>query len=160
MNVTGNPMFQLSERTEAIVKVLRGVNQDISYGAIASAVGFPVTGATAALSSARRILESRENIVFETVRGQGLIRLNDSGKVASTERHARTIGRTAKRGSKRLTTVENFAALKPNEQLAATLRATQFEFTQQAVSTKKPATKVSNGPDIGSLLAALKKQQD
>lgn len=151
-------MFQMSERTAAIVSTLRGVNQDIGYPTLSRAVGFPVTGATAALISARRHLESTENIVFDTVRGQGLIRLDDSGKVASTERHARTIGRTARRGRKRLGTVENFAGLKPKEQLAATLRATQFEFAQQAVSTRKPvAPPKVEGVGIADMLQQIKK---
>jgi hypothetical protein len=154
----GNPNFQQSEQTAAIVATLRGVNQDISYVALSKAVGFRVTGATSSLISARRVLESAENIVFDTVRGQGLIRLDDAGKVASTERHARTIGRTARRGRKRLNTVENFSALKPKEQLAATLRATQFEFAQQAVSTKKPSAPPKvEGLDIAALLQQIKK---
>lgn len=155
--LTGRLNFEMSEETAAVVKALRGVNLDISYTALSRAVGFAVTGATSALISARRHLESRENIVFETVRGQGLVRLDDTGKVKSTERHARTIGRTARRGRKRLNTVENFAALKPKEQLAATLRATQFEFAQQAVSTKKlPDVRAVEKLDIAAALKAIK----
>lgn len=148
----GSPDFIMSEQTAALVKVLRGVNKDISYATLSRAVGFNITGGTPWLTSARRNLENTEGIVFAVIRGEGLRRLDDSGKVASTTKHARTIGRTARRGKKRLGTVENFTALPMKDQLAATLRATQFEFAAQAVSTRKlPAPAQNATLDIKAL---------
>jgi len=154
--LNGRPAFIMSEQTAALVGALRGVNRDISYTALSRTVGFAVSGSSPQLASARKHLESRESIVFETIRGEGVRRLDDTGKIGSTAKHARTIGRTARRGRKRLRTVENFAALPQKEQLAATLRATQFEFAEQAVSSKKienPAAAVdSSGSDLKQLL--------
>lgn len=135
----GRPDFKQSEETISLIKALRGVNQEITYDSLSGMVGFPVSGATPALGSARRNLERNESIVFTTLRGQGLRRLDDTGKVDSTDRHARTIGRTARRGRKRLSVVDNFAGLTKEKQLKSTLRMTQFEFAQQAVSSKVPA---------------------
>lgn len=155
----GKPLFVMSKETQAIVEVLRGVNQEISYPHLSAAVGIAVTGNTPALASARRHLESAEGIVFDVVRGQGLVRLDDVGKVASTARHARSISRAARRGKKRIGSIENFAALPNDAQLQATLRATQFEFAHQAVSSKKldDPSKLAGKLDIKGLMSRIKK---
>ncbi len=151
----GNPAWHMSEETIALIKVLAGVNQDISYADLSRATGYKTP--SPALASARRHLESQANVVFETVRGIGLRRASDDEKVKSTARHLRSISRTSRRGKKRLAAVEHFELLKPATQLEATLRATQFEFVQQAVSTRPAPTPVTTNDgklDIKALVAA------
>jgi len=137
-------MFERSAETERLIDILRGVNDEISYANASRLAGFAIHGGTPALTSARRHLETQHGIVFDCVRGVGLRRLGDVEKVTSTARHARSIRRTAKRGTTRIGAIENFAALPLKEQLQATLRATQFEFARQAVSAKQ----VEAPPDV------------
>lgn len=149
----GRLIFEQSEKTLACIKVLRGVNYEVSYDALSQVVGFPVVGSTPALQSARKHLEKFENIVFECIYSEGLRRLDDSSKVRSTARHARQISRTARRGMKRLATVDSFEKLSPSDQLAATLRNTQFQFVRSAMTTPKDDAKMqATNNDLSDVL--------
>lgn len=150
-------MFVMSENTRAMVKALRSINRDVSYETLSKVVGFPVTGATPSLTSARRHLHSAENILFDVVRGQGLRRLDDGEKVSFMAKPAKQIHRASKRGTKVYKSIDNFAALSLPLQLEATLRATQFEFAAMAVSTKKlPGVEPVDNTDLNAQLAAIK----
>lgn len=138
----GHPIFEQSEKTLACIRVLRGVNFEISDKAMSESVGFTVTGSTPAVQSARKHLEKVEGVVFERIYGEGFRRLDDTNKVRSTARHVRQISRTARRGMKRLDTIDSFENLSPSDQLTATLRNTQFQFIRSAMTTPKDDSKM------------------
>lgn len=74
-------MFNLGADTRAIISKLRSVNvgETISYDDIESVVGRDIDDIRGNLATARRRLQVDFGIVFDPVRGEGLVRLDDRG---------------------------------------------------------------------------------
>lgn len=109
-----------------------------SYAELSAAIGKPVTGAMAALQTAKRSL-LREGFVFSPIRGEGVHRLTDVEVVASDDisplrRHARRLG-------KKLSTV-SYEQLDPAHQLALTAKSSVVGMVA-AVTTEKAIEKVA-----------------
>lgn len=92
--------FERSPDTEAVINVLRGVNDEITYAQLARRTGLSVTRVKQVLPSARRILES-DLIGFGVIRGEGLKRLAPGDKAVLTVDVLDRIGRASGRGLKR-----------------------------------------------------------
>lgn len=154
-----NPAFHRSDLTDQIVTAILQFNAEtITYVDLSIRIGQPVDGASSALRSARRIIEREHRIVYETVIGVGLRRLDDGQKVRSTARHVRAINRSANNGKRRLKSAD-YNTLNNEDQLLHTIRNTQFAEIKKAVSNKAaqeavPAVKDS---DIKAALAKLVK---
>lgn len=118
--------FERSAATDAVIRVLRAVNGDITYADIATRAKLPLTVTKTALHSARRILR-REKILFGTEIGIGLKRLGDTEKVQLSQTHRHRLGKASGRALKDLTTIENFEALSNVDQLQVTTNRTIFE---------------------------------
>lgn len=85
----------------------------VSYSDLSELIGKDVQVGKGyqALSRARKILERENGKVVEPVFGQGMRCLEDESKVDSSEYYVKKAGRAGKKAVKRLTTIENFAAL-------------------------------------------------
>lgn len=146
-------MFQdRSALTQKCIDVLRGINQQIEYPTLLRAIGVQKMP-SGALASARRALE-REQICFLTIRGFGLRRLSDSEKVASVEKHKRSIKNASKRGIRRLDAVSEFGKLPNIDQLSATISRTTFEAIRSHM--RKPSVQQKAAPLPLPQLAVLK----
>jgi ribosomal protein L30/L7E len=134
-------MFQKSDLTRKTIELLAGTNHDISYPAIAAHCGQP--GMTprlrSAIAAARHILERDKGLVFETLRGTGLRRMDDSAIVQSTSAIRLAIRKKARSGQTRLQAVQDFAALSNKDQEQATINQTLFAMTSR-LAGKDPDT--------------------
>jgi hypothetical protein len=83
--------------------MLTPVGSIITYARLSEVLGKPVSGTTSALSSARRIVEHEDKILFGCVRGQGLKRLDSEGVVDQASTKTQAVRRRARRVVKTLT---------------------------------------------------------
>lgn len=108
---------ELGLDTQTIERLLQAlqIDESIPYAALSDAIGRDVrTEARHALDSARRRLLRAHRLLFECVRGVGLKRLGDEGKVSTGEWHLRRARTQAKKCVDKVTAVDNFQAL-PND---------------------------------------------
>jgi len=146
--------------TDAGVRVLRGVNDQISYLDYAKRAKLSLERAKEVLPNVRRIL-SHEKILFGVVRGIGLVRLGDSEKVKLPVRRMKQIHGQSKRIIRELDTIENFELLGQDErQQATTYRTIANAIRQQAlVKYKAPQVSASaTGAPVPNVAALLKKK--
>jgi hypothetical protein len=88
------------------------VGEEISYQELSAAIGRNVQGiAYPALDTARRMCRNEHRMVFGTVRGKGLVRLDDAGIVSEGASGLSKIRREAKRRAKVLTCVQDFESM-------------------------------------------------
>lgn len=114
------PVFQVSIDTKTLADYLRGVaaGQVVRYGDLSRLIGRDVQrSGRHALVGARRVLQ-REAMEFEAVAGVGIKRLSDSEIARLATPVIKHIGRAARRGLRRLSSVRDFASL-PNEDKVA-----------------------------------------
>lgn len=101
--------FEKSADTKIIESMLSAavIGQTITYEEISKAIGRDVrVHSLSALGTARQGVLRSNGIVFGVEKNVGLVRLDDSGIVRSTENDRRTLQRKAKRSLRKLAVVE------------------------------------------------------
>ena len=97
------PMFQRGADASRLHEelTLTPVGKVVTYERLTDALGKPVTGASGALTSARRIAQREDGMVFACIRGAGLKRLDSEAivdmsgmRVQGVRRHARRVVKT------------------------------------------------------------------
>jgi len=126
-----------SPDTNLVVTALRGVNGDVAYVALAAQVDLPVARVKTLLPSARNILRAEQGILFDVVRGVGLRRLDNQGKVKKVDTAVKKISRAAKRGEKELRTVDYGALSKTDQHHVTTQRLFFHAVRGQAQGVRK-----------------------
>lgn len=119
--------YEKSADTKVIETVLKEakIGDIITYDSISLALGRDVrVHAIAALQTARKAMLA-SNVVFGTERNVGLVRLNDTQIIDSTESDRQKIQRVGKRSLKKLGAVK-FEELGNNEKLRHTTMAAQL----------------------------------
>lgn len=117
MNNTQRSIPEVSLDTQVLERLLStaAIGDVVSYDALTAAVGRDVQGeARHHLSSARRRLLRGSNILFEPVKGVGMKRLDDIGKVGTGEVHMKKMRRQASISVQKTSSVDDFNAL-PND---------------------------------------------
>jgi hypothetical protein len=145
-----NPMFQMSVDARLIRQELAKVanGKEITYGELATIIAKPVSGATSALQSARRSLLNQDGIVFDVIRGEGLIRLDDEAKVSASDRDIKRVRRAARAGAKKLASVEFFEKMPAATQVSHTAKLsalTAIAHIASDGSVKKIADNITPG---------------
>lgn len=107
-----NPIFQISADARLLIGHMQNatVGQQFSYDELSKVVSREVSGAFAPLHTALRRLLRDHDMVFGTIRGVGLKRLDDKGIVDEGTSSADRIRRRAKRSFERMNKAD-FAAL-------------------------------------------------
>lgn len=113
-NVAINPKnepFTRTVDTQKLVTFLRDTNVGdvITYAALEKHMRFPCQSGCvgySVLSSARRILEQEEGIIFDTKTGEGLVRLSDSGKLKLVANTLQLTHKRVKKAMKRASTID------------------------------------------------------
>lgn len=94
------------------------VGEEITYQELSSLIGRNVQGvAYFALDSARRLCRNEHRMVFGTVRGKGLVRLDDEGIVTEGAAGLAKIRREARKRARVLTCVQDFDGMAPEKRL-------------------------------------------
>ncbi len=150
-------IFERSPDTDAVIKSLRGCNNEISYRDLARQAGLSLQRAKAVLPSARRALRSDSGVLFGVVRGEGLRRLTDEEKVKKPEAFKKRIFRGAGRELRDLGTIADFGRLSKNDQHKVTTNRTILSIIRQQANVKieEPApTKFTTNPtpNVSALL--------
>ena len=103
------PDFRLNSDSRALVESLQDIKigETVQYSRLSQIIGRDVQGvASASLNSARRVVEREHRIVFGTIRGVGIKRLEDADIVKSTDKSREHIRRTSRRAVRRLGCVD------------------------------------------------------
>lgn len=126
--MTKSPSFSMTINTRFLIQRLgkSNIGEKISYKELSELVGSPVNGSTTALTTARRHLLRHRDMVFGVVRAVGLERLDDKNIVHRQDGHIASIRRKAKKGTRELAAVQDYAAMEPKDQLNHTLKASLF----------------------------------
>lgn len=133
-----NPSFERSPDTDRVITALRGVNQEVTYGDLAKLASLSTPRTKAVLTSARRALR-KEKILFGTIVGYGLKRLNDEDKVGKSEANKKRMMRAAGRAIKEIETIQAFDRLSPSNQVVVTTNRTIFAMTRQHLTASPKA---------------------
>jgi hypothetical protein len=112
------PDFKLSSDTIAIARALEtlAIGESISYNQLTGIIGRDITQFRNALESARHTVLRDKQMVFDTLRGVGLIRLNDSEIVDLSDKAREQSRKLAKRIAKKLVCV-NYNSLSKEKQV-------------------------------------------
>lgn len=149
-------MLDRSPDTEAVVAVLRGCNNEISYEDMARQVRLPVARVKAVLASARRIIRTENGVLFGCLRGYGLRLLSDADKVKKPESFKKRVVRGAGREIQDLNTIANFGGLIKSDQHAVTTNRTVLNVIRQQAMVKpeppKPTIARQPMPDVNKLI--------
>ena len=148
--------FERSKDTEAVVTILHGVNDEISYSSLARQADLSVKRVKAVLASARRILLSG-NVMFGVLRGQGLRRLDALGKKACAPARKKKLARGAARALKEsysITPVE-FETLANIMQLEVTTDRLIFNIIRSQAMTKTIVPKEPFAPPVVPDIASI-----
>jgi hypothetical protein len=154
-------IHEKSNDTKIIESVLAEaeVGQTITYQELSAAIGRDVRQfAYPSLISARRCLQNTKRMVFGVEANVGLIRLNDSGIVESTEHDRKIIQRRAKRTIDKLRCAE-FDKLTGEEKRRHVTASAQMGAVAMFASknaTKKIAGKVNGSSDALPIGETLK----
>jgi hypothetical protein len=132
--------FERSLLTETIISFLRGVNDEITYVAIAQHAGVTVKRMKSSLPSARRALE-RENIEFAPIHGLALRRMNEIAKAHKSEAYKQRISRAAYRAEKHAAAID-LERLPPSDQVMVTINRTTFSAIRRQAQAKVEAVEV------------------
>jgi len=108
-NLERQPMFRRTVDTLKLIEKLRKVSpgEPIMYEELSEAIGSDVRKRRGALTSARRYLMREDRIHFVTIRSVGLRRANSAETVESLQSDVKHIGRTARRGLRKSTCVDD-----------------------------------------------------
>ena len=103
------PIFKQSAETQAIVEYLASlpIGQETSFAAASKATGIRITSTTPAYQSAKRTAERDHNVVIESIRGFGFVRVNAEGMVERASKFFRKV----RRGSRREAHVQEIAIM-------------------------------------------------
>ena len=136
------PIFKISSETMAIVDYLiqLPIGEDTSFMKASAAVGFRFTSTSPAYQSAKRIAERDHNVVIESIRSFGFVRINATGMVERASRFFRRV----RRGSRREAHVQEIAImsnLPRQEMMKATEQLSRLRILEStAISTRKAAS--------------------
>ena len=100
------PDFTLSADSKTLASVLKeaAVGETVSYERLSKAIGRDVREeCRGALMTARRIVQRENRMVFDAVRGEGLMRLTDDSIVDLSDKGRDAIRRHSTRVAKKLT---------------------------------------------------------
>jgi len=112
-------MFQLSADARTLASVLRDASpgDTVTYERLSASIGRDVQeDARGALQTARRLVLNEHRIVFDAVRGEGLMRLKDKQIVGLSDKARDHIRRTSRKTAKALVCVD-YDALSPEDQV-------------------------------------------
>lgn len=132
------PLFRASVDTQTLVKVLLTVivGGTITYDELSEAIGMNIHFRISSLQSSRRILIGEHRILFETIRGVGLRRMESAGVVDCLKSEIKRVGRAAARGIKKSTCAIE-AELTPEQHLS-------FLSSQSMLIMQQAAARVTN----------------
>jgi len=91
----GERSYETQLLVNRLLKVPEGAS--ISYNDLSTVIGEPVDGSTTKLGSARRVIQSESQIIFETIRGEGLRRADAFGVVRAAGAGVEKIRRESRR---------------------------------------------------------------
>jgi hypothetical protein len=147
--------FERSTDTDAVIVVLRGCNNEISYTDLARQAGLTVVRAKQVLASARRAVRAESGVLFGCIWGEGLRRLTDVDKVKKPEKFKKRVFRGAGREIKDLSTIADLGALQKSEQHSVALNRTVLNVIRQQAMVKPEPSKMKVAalplPDIDKL---------
>ena len=114
---TKQPEFRLSSDSAAIVEAIKGVavGETITYSTMSKLIGRDITKFRGALETARRSIQRDLRMVFDVVRGVGMIRLTDSEIVDLSDKARDHARRHARRTAKKLVCVDYMALTKEKQ---------------------------------------------
>lgn len=122
------PNFEIAIDTRLLYQRLKevAVGSDVTYPDLSKVVSRAVRGADSHLQAAIRMCQTNDRIVFDNIRGVGYRRLNDEQIIDSATRDTDALRRRSRRAAKKLTMVNDFAALPSEKRIEHNARLSLF----------------------------------
>lgn len=152
------PTFQLSADAKTLASVLREVTvgDTVTYKRLSQSIARDVqTDARGALQTARRLVMNEDRIVFDAVRGEGLVRLKDEQIVSLSDRARDHIRRTSRKTAKALVCVD-YDALSPDMQVKHNTGLSMLGVIAELSTSKSVAKLESKVKEAGAELPLAK----
>ncbi len=129
--------FEMSIDTRTLYDLLikANVGDTVTFTAMSEALGRPVQGSEPSLQSALRHAFNQDECAFGNVRTVGYRRLTDAEIVGSGEIETSLIRRRAKKAGKRLSYVENYDKMTPDEKIKHNSYMSIFSALSQITKT-------------------------
>ena len=132
------PIFQQSHETMSIVALFKEIpiGKEVSYKEASTILGFDVSSTMPAYQAAKRIAERDHNVVVESVRGFGFVRIDGSSMVDRASRFFKKV----RKGSRREAHVQEIAIssnLKRGEMIVATEQLSRLRILETTASKVK-----------------------
>lgn len=156
--MSSQPDFKLSADSAALVAELRKavVGTTVSYETLSQAIGRNVqNSASSALQSARHVVQREFRMVFSTIRGSGLKRLNDSDIVDLSDKAREHARRHAKRTARKLVCVD-YDALPKAKQTKHNAALSMFGVLAEIATDKAQGRLEKRISDVGQQLPGAK----
>ena len=153
-------IMEISIESQLLIDYLSKVSTKrlVTYGQLSKLVGFEVSGGTSQLQTAKRNLIRDYDMVFDVVRGKGVVLMTDKEVIDSTPRDFEKVRRTLNRSKKKIAVV-NYDKLthsyKQRWNVMATNLATLYHFTKKKTLTQI-TERVKEADDKLSLSNTLK----
>lgn len=146
------PSFERSADTAAVINVLRACNDEITYEHLSARSNLALSRMRQVLASARRVIRREDGILFGSVKGKGLKRLDDQAKVKKPEAFKKRVARGARREVEDLGTISNFGALSKTDQHSVTTNRTVLNvIRQQAMVRPEEPSRSKVAPPIADI---------
>lgn len=155
------PTFKRSLETQELVARLAtlDIGELVTYVELSEIAGEPISGASSALQSAKRIVEHENDIALAVERGVGIRRLTDDQIVEDTHSARVRICRQSKRALTRLSSVKDFASLDDEKKRAHQAHAVIYAVVAEKTAAKSVKRITSTVKiDGGELLSAIRKE--
>jgi hypothetical protein len=155
------PSFKRSLETQEIIAALEKMQPGelVTYADLSRIAGEPISGASGALQSAKRIVENENEFAFAVERKLGIRRLTDEQIVDDTHGARVKICRHSKRALNRLSAIKDFSSLDDNKKRAHQAHAVIYAVVAEktaANSVKRITSTVKI--DGMELLSAIRKE--
>lgn len=139
--MTDIPKLKPFERSANTAMIYQRIGQMqigdlLTYKELSDILGEPVDGSNSHLQSARDMAVRYDGIVLENVRTVGYKRLSDTGIVHDTDRDMKSIGRKAKKATRKLESAD-YAALPLNEKHKFNVRSSILGVLRAASSRRR-----------------------
>ena len=142
------PMFKQSEETIKIVALFKEmpIGKEISYKDASTIVGFPITSTLPAYQTAKKAAERDHNVVVESIRGFGFVRIDGTGMVDRASRFFKKV----RKGSRREAHVQEIAIttnLTRGQMITATEQLSRLRILETTASRVKSSKNKEDDAD-------------
>jgi len=138
--ISKRPVAQLSIESRLLYEQLKllQIGERVTYIQLSDTISSDVrVDAKSALCTARHIAQRDNHMIFECIRGEGLVRLDDKQIIATGDGALRKMGRLCRRSAKKLLCVDSWDKLSNEDCIRHNARVSLFGAVEQMTRPSK-----------------------